>query len=325
LSIPEVVTPQGHRRWLVLAFSVALTVLSLYFVFRGMDRQILARLLATQDLRLLIAAAFFILLQVGLAGERWRAVLSALTRGRPPSILSVQAVFYSSIFFNSLPLGTLGGDVARVWLARRFDLSIKHLVLSVLVDRMLAVAALLILAFVTLPIITHPLAFGAWLTDTAILTAGTVGLLLLGTVERILGRWRHQRIIYPFLRAAEEMRHLKHSGGLFGLSYAIAAATSAAFGAYCIALSLNIGIGPVAMMAIISMIALIVALPISMAGWGVREVSVVTLLGLLGVDRASALLLSVEFGLLSMLLTLPGGAVWLWLRDYRGVAASNGM
>ena len=57
-----------------------------------------------------------------------------------------------------------------------------------------------------------------------------------------------------------------------------------------------------------------VALPISAAGWGVREASLVTLLGLVGVDRSAALLLSVEFGLLTTLLSLPGGLIWLALR-----------
>jgi hypothetical protein len=55
-------------------------------------------------------------------------------------------------------------------------------------------------------------------------------------------------------------------------------------------------------------------LPISLAGWGVREVSLVALLGLLGVDREAALALSVEFGIICTLMSLPGGVIWLGLR-----------
>ena len=44
-----------------------------------------------------------------------------------------------------------------------------------------------------------------------------------------------------------------------------------------------------------------------------REVWPVLLLGLLGVDRGAALVLSVELGLLNTLLGLPGGVVWLAL------------
>jgi hypothetical protein len=52
----------------------------------------------------------------------------------------------------------------------------------------------------------------------------------------------------------------------------------------------------------------------------VREVSLVALLGVLGVDREAALVLSVELGLISTLLSLPGGLVWLTLRDHRKAA-----
>jgi uncharacterized membrane protein YbhN (UPF0104 family) len=303
-----------------LGISVALTAATLYFVFRGIDEQILRQLLTAQDRRLLAAAAFLILLQIGLGGERWRTVLSVLSRGQPPPILSVQAVFYSSIFFNCLPFGTVGGDVARILLARKFAFSVKQLVLSVLVDRMLTVLAMVVLVVLTLPTIAHPLAVTAWFGAAAILSVGVASILLLGTIEHILGRWRHQRLMNLILRSAEELRYLVRRGGLFGLCCALLSALCSALAAYCIASSLGIGVGPLAMIAIISMVTLLVALPISLAGWGVREVSVVALLGLLGIDRDAALLLSVEFGLLSMLLSLPGGVMWLMLRKQRNVA-----
>ena len=47
------------------------------------------------------------------------------------------------------------------------------------------------------------------------------------------------------------------------------------------------------------------------------EASFVSLLGFLGVDREAALVLLVEFGLLTMLVSLSGGLIWLTLRKYR--------
>jgi hypothetical protein len=311
---------QTHCRWLALVFSFALTTLTLFFVFRGIDREAFARLLATQNRGLLAAAAFFMLLQMFFGGERWRSILTVFIRGEQPSAASVQAVFYSSIFFNCLPIGTVGGDVARVWLARRFALSLGQIVLSVLIDRVLTVAALIMLALATLPTISSPLATTAWLGGAALLAAGLLGILLLGTIERILGRWRHQRFIHFVLRMAEEVRHLSLRAGLIALGFALVSGACAGFAAYCIGLSLGLGIGPVAMVAVTSIMTLIVALPISVAGWGVREVSLVALLGVLGVDRAAALVLSVELGLINTLLSLPGGLVWLTLRDHRKAA-----
>ena len=124
---------------------------------------------------------------------------------------SVQAVFYASIFFNCLPFGTVGGDVARVLLARRFALSLSQIVLSILVDRVLTVAALIMLALATLPAISSPFAVTAWLGGAAILVVAALGILLLAMIERVLGRWRQQRFIHFVLRMAEELRQLNNA------------------------------------------------------------------------------------------------------------------
>ena len=317
MSSQETTRPQAHRRWLALGFSFALTVATLIFVFRGIDKQVFARLLATQNRGLLAAAAGLMLLQIVLGGERWRSILSPLIRGSSPTLASVQSVYYASIFFNCLPIGAVGGDVARIWLARRFDLSLSQIVLSVLVDRVLTVAAFITLALVTLPTISSPLASTAWFAGAAILIAGAVGLALLGHLKRLLRRWHNLWFINLLVRMAEDVRYLTDHAGLRALSFAVASGACAGFTAYCIGRSLGIGVGPIAMIAVSSIMALVVALPISVAGWGVREVSLVALLGVLGVDREAALVLSVELGLINTLLSLPGGLVWLTLREPR--------
>ncbi len=312
---------QSHRHWLALGFSFALTAVTLFFVFRGIDRQAFVRLLATQDRAWLVVAAVFFLTQIVLGGERWRTILCAMMRGSPPSMRSVQAVFYASIFFNCLPFGTVGGDVARIWLARRFALSLSQIVLSILVDRAVTVAALIMLALATLPTMWGPYVAAMWSGGAAILVVGALAILLLGVIERALGRWRHRRLIHFVLRMAEELRRLTTRSGVIALGFALASGACFGVGAYCIARSLGIGVGPVAMIAVISIMTLVVALPISVAGWGVREISLVALLGLLGVDREAALALSVELGLISTLLSLPGGVVWLMLRGHRKAAS----
>ena len=79
-----------YRRWLVLLFSVAVTFGMLFFVFLRIDRVIFVRLLLAQDRRLLTVATIFVLLQIILGGERWRAILSAFTASRVLPMLGVQ-------------------------------------------------------------------------------------------------------------------------------------------------------------------------------------------------------------------------------------------
>jgi glycosyltransferase 2 family protein len=313
---------QIHRHWLMLGLSLALTTLTLYFALRGLDRHVLKDVLTAQNGNLLIAAAALIAVQINLGGMRWGTLISAMSSGRPPGLLSVLAIFYVSTFFNYLPLGTVGGDVARVWLARRYPLAVSQIVLSILLDRVLVIGALIILAVATLPSIAHPLATTTCFAGTAILIAGIVGFLLLRPIERLAGRWRDVWLVSSILWASEELRRTMHGAGLAALVYALLAAASGALAAYCISLSLGIDVGLMAMTAVMSFVAFATALPISVAGWGVREVSMVSLLGLLGVDREAALVLSIEFGIINTLICLPGGIIWLGLRNRRPLADS---
>src|SRR5262249_8361581 len=98
--------------------------------------------------------------------------------------------------------------------------------------------------------------------------------------------------------------------------WALASTSCAALSTYVIARTLGITIGPMAIAAVMSLVTLVVILPISIAGWGVREVSFVAVLGLLGVEREAALLLSLGVGLLTMLVRLPGAVLWLIARQW---------
>jgi len=52
-------------------------------------------------------------------------------------------------------------------------------------------------------------------------------------------------------------------------------------------------------------------IPISIAGWGVREGALVGLFSLIGADRTIVLMMSVVYGILLILVSLPGLAVFL--------------
>jgi hypothetical protein len=58
-------------------------------------------------------------------------------------------------------------------------------------------------------------------------------------------------------------------------------------------------------------VTLIQLVPVSLAGWGVREAALVTALGSFGVPAEAALAISVLVGLCSIVVGLPGGLIWL--------------
>jgi glycosyltransferase 2 family protein len=55
-------------------------------------------------------------------------------------------------------------------------------------------------------------------------------------------------------------------------------------------------------------------LPLSIGGWGVREVAAIAFLSTRGVPVEQALFLSVSFGVVMILAALPGAGLWFFIR-----------
>jgi uncharacterized membrane protein YbhN (UPF0104 family) len=80
---------------------------------------------------------------------------------------------------------------------------------------------------------------------------------------------------------------------------------------YLLALAYGVGVGYVECLVLVSPVTLISVVPISIAGWGVREGAMVAAFALVGIAAGDALVVSVAFGLLNVLIGLPGGLVFL--------------
>ena len=315
--------PAGYRHWLGLLLAVGLTAGGFYLAVRGIDAASLWRRVANQNHSLMVVAALLLVVQILLGGERWRTILKMLLPDSKVPVVGVHAAFYTAAFFNCFPLGNIGGDIARVVLSRQFKLPLGRMVTSVLVDHALALIGIFLLAVLTLPAVSHQLATVAWFGGVATLLAVVAGSYLLWIFEYALGRWRHRRIVELTLRLAAQLQSLRQPKMLVALLWALLSVVASALSTYFLASALGIAIGPIAMAAVMSLVTLVVILPISVAGWGVREVSFVTLLGMLGVDADAAFLLSVEVGLLTMLMSLPGAGLWLLTRQRPGVEVAR--
>ena len=89
--------------------------------------------------------------------------------------------------------------------------------------------------------------------------------------------------------------------------------------AYLMGEGLGVAIGLPAYIVLVGGSVLLSVLPISLGGWGVREVSMVTLLGGVGASAEQALALSLLWGVLPLLISVPAGL--LFWRSVSTVAA----
>ena len=64
---------------------------------------------------------------------------------------------------------------------------------------------------------------------------------------------------------------------------------------------------------------LLTALPVSLGGWGLREAGMVTLFGSVGVPAEPVLAMSIVWGLLPLVVSMPAGLLW-WVSRHSDAA-----
>ncbi|HEX6978349.1 MAG TPA: lysylphosphatidylglycerol synthase transmembrane domain-containing protein [Alphaproteobacteria bacterium] len=313
-----------RRSWLFPAAKAAVTLFLVGLLAYRVDLEPVAERLGRIDVVLITAATAAMLSQLLLAGWRWSLVIRTLD-----AELRCRAIVRLTLigqFFNQTLPSAIGGDAVRAWLATHEGLPLGKAVNGVLIDRVIALLVLITIIGATLPLLADrvpdPAFYGA---AAGIVVATAAGLLVFFAVSdratAVLARWRATA---PLARLAADLRRSLsdpvRTVPIVMLSVAVHLGVITV--GWLIARALSIDVTLIDCIVLIPPVVLLTTLPISIAGWGVREGAMVVGFGFLGVAAPEALAMSVVFGLVQIAAGLPGGAIWLF--QGRPVVAPGG-
>ena len=158
----------------------------------------------------------------------------------------------------------------------------------------------------------------------AALPAAVAGVLALTALDRLPARWRRGSVLEKATRLARDSRRvfLSPATALPLLLLSLLSQGLAAAVIYTFSEGLQLGLPFLTCVALFSAVILVTAIPISFAGWGLREGAMVALFAFAGLGAGTALALSLAFGVLFIAASLPGCAIWLaWRHAPRAGAA----
>lgn len=313
------VAGERGRSW-ILPAKIGISLASLVILALSVDTsRVLDMLVDTAALPFLAAILAFSL-QCGLAGLRCRAVVGPAW---PIARTEHVRFFWIGQFFNQLLPSTIGGDAIRAWLLSRRGPSLPAAIKFTIVDRLSGVIALL-MVMVVLASASAGLA-GASASGEMnrllglIAGAGIVGLtlaLVLLQLRPIKRALRGFRLVKPVLDLTDELTGLvstpSRAIAVFGLAFAVHGCSIGAFWLSAHAIGEPLGLIEAAV--IVPPMLLIAMMPISVAGWGVREGVALVGLGLQGVSPEAAISIALLFGLALLVASLPGSLLWLTRR-----------
>ncbi len=302
------------RRILISAIKVLVSAALLFIALRKANFSDLASridLASIGWIGLAIAATF---LQIFIGVLRWRIVSAEC--GAPIPIR--QAMRYNLIgtFFNQTLPSSIGGDAVRLWLVARSGAGWRAATYSIFVDRAVGLIALAILIVASLPwsypLIGDPYGRSALaLVDIAAL-AGGVGFLVLGMLPwPWLRRWWATHHIHACAVIANRVIFsMKNEPTIALLSFLVHFLTVVI--AWCVVQSISAPVAFQQTFLLIPPVMLITMLPISIAGWGVREATMGLAFGYAGLMTNEGINVSLLYGAVSFIVGAFGGLVWIF-------------
>jgi uncharacterized protein (TIRG00374 family) len=266
-----------------------------------------------------LAGAWLLLVGSNVLGSwQWSRLLRAAEIRIP--FWKVCAYYHVGLFFNNFLPANIGGDIARIMDASRYDTGKAAAFSTVLMDRLIGTVALAGLALVTtLPALDRfglSMVYVFVLVFFAVAVAATWAVLhprLLPMLERVLARLRLGAWIPRLEGLVGNLGRFRDRDRLFAglIAVAVLVQVSRVLVHVVVARALGLSVPMLYFFLFVPLLAVIVSLPISFNGIGVREGAGIVLFGLVGVTRAEAFTLQFATYLVALAVSMLGGLVVL--------------
>ncbi len=306
----ELTAQSPRRRWWPLLVRVGLSAaLVTYLLTRVSWREIMAAMSEMRWGGWALAFVLYFLSQI-LSGIRWAGLASAV--GFRLSLARFQQLYLEGMFFSLCLPSSIGGDVVK---AIRLGTNLRTRMLAgctVVADRAAGLIAVLLIGLTALANRTYSL-------STAGTVAAAIGLATAAAVGTRVGlalmAWavRNLPAQHPLEAFAERLLPYHHHPIVFlvGVAWSLVVQGLNVACVMALGFALQLELPAVAYCVAVPMVALATALPISLAGVGVREAGMAVLLGPYGLPESSGIALGFLWLSVTVASGLVGGIVYL--------------
>lgn len=294
-------------------FRLLVTTGLLAYVASRIDWGLLGDRIAGASAWSLPAAVALVVAALALGAVRWRILLEcAGIRLSTPDLVRVYAIgTFSSTFLPT----AVGGDVARALLVTRERARLLRVALTIVVDRTAAVVGLVVVAWLGIVIEPHAPPEGA-VTALAVVTAGVMaaGVLALwsaGTGGALLQRVLPGRL-HPMARSVRDgIRVYRSQPWALLAAIALSVLFQLLMAVQLLVLADGFGIDLAFGAAAVTLALVLIAtlIPVSIAGFGIREGGYIVILSGVGIGATDATILSLGTVAALFVAGLPGAAL----------------
>jgi len=302
------------RRVLLTTAKILVSGGLLYLALRKAHLSDLASRIDLASLGWIAAAIAVTFVQIFAGVLRWREVSAEC--GAPLPIGRATRYNLIGTFFNQTLPSSIGGDAVRLWLVARGGAGWRAATYSIFVDRAIGLIALAVIIVASLPwsyrLIGDPDGRIALVFVDFAALAGGLGFLAFGALRWLwLKRWWATHHLHACAVIANRVLFSTTRGPkVIALSLLVHVLTVVI--AWCVVQSITAPVSFGQTFQLIPPVMLITMIPISIAGWGVREASLGLAFGYAGLMASEGVNVSLLFGAVAFIVGAFGGLVWIF-------------
>ena len=287
-----------------------ITIIMFYFLFQYVDFDKLIAILAKSHGGTILIALIFQLASTYLAAYRWRLIMKLLVFNE--SVSYYVKSYFKGTFFNQVLPSSIGGDAVRIIDLTQKGYDKKDAFYGIFVDRVVGLVGLLVLN-----LLATVLFYGVFdekfsMLIILITIVGISGFAMLFHLEKIkfLANYKFLNL---FHRLAKRLNNLYADRTLLIKHIAISVIVHlfSVLTLYALAWSIDFHMSFQTFLIAVPPVFLLTIVPISLAGWGIREGAMVGVFMLVGADGTKVLAMSILYGLLLIISSLPGSYYWV--------------
>ncbi len=310
------------KRYTVFLAKALITLAVLYLIFLKVDLKSAVMHIKTASFALIFLAVLANCASVIVNSKKWQVLMRSVSVDidlKPLIYLTFSSLFYSSF----LPGGMLTGETIKCYKAARGRANKGRIIISVFIDRLTNFAAYILMGLLFLLIVykKEMLEYQVLLSFTLLASLVTILAVLIifssrlisfffKIIDKILSKIRQIRLTRLSKLLKENILFFSKEKKTFFVIfvYSIAGYFLNVLIVWLVGIGLGLDINAAHYFWMTSWVTILILLPITVLGLGIREGSFIYFLGLLGVNSELALSLSILVFVANISAALVGGA-----------------
>ena len=304
---------------LIIAAKLALSGALIFYVFSKIDGAGAMRELRNLPATAIAMAVLLSCLLYVLAAVRLRSLLRK--SGVQYTIWAALDTVVIGAFFGQTLISFVGGDAMRVWRITRQNVPVGIATRAVLLDRVLGFVGMIGLIILGFPLLLQIVSDRRVHTAILLLVIGAAcACAVLIMFSRLPQRVRRHPVLSFASKLSESSCDILADPTMLWtqltVSFVIQIINVGVIFSAAVGLGVNISLEQC--LVLIPPVIFLSMMPISFAGWGVREGAMVAALATVGVPPSQSLAMSISYGLTLVVVSLPGGLLWFYNKGSGG-------